>query len=72
LKEAEQGRCLLLPPTRSVLAQLAPQPTVEAALDAARAGRVRRVRPRLAEITADRYPGLDLEVIHNSDEAVGG
>jgi 8-oxo-dGTP pyrophosphatase MutT (NUDIX family) len=72
LKEAEQGRCLLLPPTRSVLAQLAPQPTVEAALAAARTSRVRLLRPTLAEITADRYPGLDLELIHPGDEAVGG
>jgi len=67
LNEAEQGRCLLLPPTRSVLAQLTAQPTVAAALAAARATRVRRVRPRLAEITAERYPGLDLETIHPGD-----
>lgn len=72
LNEAEQGHCLLLPPTRSVLAQLAAQPTVAAALAAARAGRVQLVRPRLAEITADRYPGLDLEAIHPSDEVVRG
>ena len=67
LNEAEQGRCLLLPPTRSVLAQLTAQPTVAAALAAARAARVRRVRPRLAEITAERYPGLDLDPIHPGD-----
>lgn len=67
LNEAEQGRCLLLPPTRSVLAQLTAHPTVAAALAAARAARVRRVRPGLAEITAERYPGLDLEAIHSGD-----
>ncbi|MGC1406855.1 MAG: NUDIX hydrolase [Candidatus Dormiibacterota bacterium] len=67
LKEAEQGRCLLLPPTRSVLAQLTAQPTVAAALAAAHATRVRRVRPQLAEITTERYPGLDLEAIHPGD-----
>jgi 8-oxo-dGTP pyrophosphatase MutT (NUDIX family) len=67
LNAAERGRSLLLPPTRSVLAQLAAQPTVAAALAAARAGRVHRVRPRLAEITPERYPGLDLEAIHPGD-----
>ncbi|HUY25137.1 MAG TPA: hypothetical protein VMV09_07535 [Candidatus Saccharimonadales bacterium] len=67
LKEAELGRCLLLPPTRSVLAQLTAPPTVAAALAAARATRVRRVRPELADITTERYPGLDLEAIRPSD-----
>jgi 8-oxo-dGTP pyrophosphatase MutT (NUDIX family) len=69
LREAAQGRCLLLPPTRSVLAQLSAHATVAAALAAARAGRVQRVRPKLEEITADRYPGLDLETIHPGDSS---
>lgn len=63
LREAAEGLCLLLPPTRSVLAELAAQATVAAALQSARSGRVQRVRPKLAEIAAERYPGLDLEAI---------
>jgi 8-oxo-dGTP pyrophosphatase MutT (NUDIX family) len=64
LSEASRGHTLLLPPTRSVLAQLANQPSVAAAMAAARSGRVQRVRPRLEDITEERYPGLDLEAIH--------
>ena len=69
LREAAEGRCLLLPPTRAVLARLSAHTTVPAALAAARAGRVQRVRPKLEDITADRYPGLDLEAIHPGDSA---
>jgi 8-oxo-dGTP pyrophosphatase MutT (NUDIX family) len=67
LGEAGEGRCLLLPPTRSVLAQLSAQATVAAALAAARATRVQRVRPKLETITVERYPGLDLGAIHPGD-----
>jgi hypothetical protein len=63
LREAAEGRCLLLPPTRSVLAHLAAHASVAEAQASARASRVQRVRPRLEEITAERYPGLDLEAI---------
>jgi 8-oxo-dGTP pyrophosphatase MutT (NUDIX family) len=68
LREAEEGRCLLLPPTRAVLAELSAHTAVAAALAAARSSRVQQVRPRLAEITAERYPGLDLEAIRPDRE----
>lgn len=66
LADAAQGLCLLLPPTRAVLELLAPQPSAGAALAAARTARVRRVRPRLDEITQARYPGLDLGAVLGS------
>ena len=66
LEEAAQGRTLLLPPTRAVMEQLADHQTVAAALQAALSAKVQRVQPKLEEITADRYPGLDPKVIRRS------
>jgi hypothetical protein len=39
---------------------------VAAALQAALSAKVQRVQPKLEEITADRYPGLDPKVIRRS------
>ncbi len=67
LRESVRGETLLLPPTRAVLAQLAAQPTVAAAVQAARSSKVQRVQPKLEEITSDRYPGLDLGAVLGPD-----
>jgi len=67
LVEAVQGRTLLLPPTRAVLEQLVDQPRVAMALLAARSSPVNRVQPKLEEVTASHYPGLDLRAILGSD-----
>ncbi|MGC2191003.1 MAG: NUDIX hydrolase [Candidatus Dormiibacterota bacterium] len=67
LREAARGQTLLLPPTRAVLEQLADQPSVAAALRAARGSRVQRVQPKLDEITSSRYPGLDIRAVLGQD-----
>ncbi|MGH7666093.1 MAG: NUDIX hydrolase [Candidatus Dormibacteria bacterium] len=72
LAEAEQGRTLLLPPTRSLLSQLKSQPSVAAALRAAAGWRVDRIQPRLEEMTSERYPGLDLDATSGTGPGGGG
>lgn len=67
LREAVRGQTLLLPPTRAVLEQLADQPTVAAALQAAKGSRIQRVQPKLEEITSIRYPGLDIRAVLGQD-----
>ncbi|MHB1523792.1 MAG: NUDIX hydrolase [Candidatus Dormibacteria bacterium] len=59
LHRGRQGEWQLLPPTRAVLQLLAAGRGVEGTLAAARARRVVTRRPRLEEVTARRYPGLD-------------
>ncbi len=63
LDQGRAGTWQLLPPTRAVLAWVARQPTVAAALAAARAAAVATVEPRLDEVTPERVPGLDPAVL---------
>jgi 8-oxo-dGTP pyrophosphatase MutT (NUDIX family) len=60
LEEAMRGTTQLLPPTRSVLSELALSTSVVEALERAKIGTVDTVRPRLQDVTAERYPGLDV------------
>jgi 8-oxo-dGTP pyrophosphatase MutT (NUDIX family) len=60
LEEAMQGTTQLLPPTRSVLSELAHAGSVAEALQRAESGKVETVRPRLEDVTAEHYPGLDV------------
>ncbi|MGH7612183.1 MAG: NUDIX hydrolase [Candidatus Dormibacteria bacterium] len=60
LVEASSGERQILPPTRSVLAEIVLGGSTGAALEQACRSRVRRVLPRLHEINSTRYPGLDL------------
>lgn len=64
LEEASRGECQLLPPTRAVLAWLADSTGVEDALRRARGSAITTVRPDLGDVTAARYPGLDLSTLH--------
>ncbi|EQD41752.1 NUDIX hydrolase, partial [mine drainage metagenome] len=64
LQEAARGECQLLPPTRAVLAWLATSSGVEDALRRGRSAAVETVRPDLGDVTGERYPGLDLSILH--------
>jgi len=66
LAEGRRGECQLLPPTRALLEWLADATSVAEALRQGRAATVVTVRPRLDDVTADRYPGLDLSTLHRS------
>lgn len=60
LEEAMRGTTQLLPPTRAVLSELALAGSVVEALERAGSGKVETVRPRLQDVTAEHYPGLDV------------
>ncbi|MGA9776600.1 MAG: NUDIX hydrolase [Candidatus Dormiibacterota bacterium] len=59
LEEGRQGECQVLPPTRAVLEWLALGHGVSGTLQAARNTEVVTEQPRLEDVTAERYPGLD-------------
>ncbi len=63
LGEAAQGEALLLPPTRSVLSLIASAQSVADALRLAREVEVQPVQPRLEDVNASHYPGLDSEAV---------
>jgi len=68
LEEARCGDAQLLPPTRAVLESLTQHQSVAAALRATAEAVVRRIKPRLEEVTVARYPGLDLSTVRPGPE----
>lgn len=60
LEGGRRGEFQLLPPTRAVLEQLARARGVDDALERARGLPVVTRQPAIGDLTADRYPGLDV------------
>jgi recombination protein RecT len=71
LGEALRGESFILPPTRFVLQQLAVHGSADQAVREIARSKVKRVQPKLAEVTRTRYPGLDVEAIHRERDGGG-